>query len=428
MSWQRSVSALLSILTGALAPCFAPAGSLAPPTAITAIRNDTFERRDFPWSQNGAQAALDWVKENGGRVILGAGELTLDRALIVWDREVLEGLGRNTKLKLAGEPTSRIPALCVGSHCRVANMNIVGTGYLPHDRTPYNSKGVVAGTTGQGGMEGTTIEGCYLSDWNTTAIDLMSHSKRNVLRNNSISRSGWEGIYVAIFCDSNDISHNAILDCRRNAIDVVGSHNLVVGNTVRGVGLDSLEFAWDTYGILVYSNRDWTGHVSGNVVRGNTVESCYDGIAVLASNASVNEGTVVEGNDVFQNRRYGIWVGSASAKKPYAIVQDINIRGNEVRQNAKDGIILKPVSRRVGIVDNHIFENGTSGIHIQSAPEAVDSVVIRENVVHNNREMGVEIDSLVVRSLITENVIARNGGVSIRDTGIGTTVVRNRAE
>ncbi len=419
------VAGLLSLACTLIIWPLEAAGQVSP-AAITAIRNVTFERRDFAWSQGGAQAALDWVKDRGGKVTLGAGELKLDRSLYVWDRIDLEGLGRKTTLKLEGTPTSRVPLLRVGSRCRVANLSLVGTGYLPNDRTPYNSKGVVGGTDALGRMDSTTVEGCYFADWNTTAIDLIAHSRWNTIRGNTVTRSGWEGIYIAIYCDSNLVSGNLVTDCRRNAIDVVGSGNRVIGNTVRGVGEDSTSLNTDTFGICVYSLRNATGPVSGNLIAQNIVQSCFDGISVTAAIDSDLRDVTIKDNDVFENRRFGIRLGHGNGLPPYPRFLATLVSNNRVHGNAADGIAIDRLPRSTVISGNDVFSNGGSGILARSDPGCVDSTTITSNHIHNNVRYGIEIGPKVPRTRLEGNSILSNPLGQIHDEGASTFQRGNR--
>ena len=371
----------------------------------------------FPGTEEGIRSALDTLRTTGGTVTLEAGEYSIIKTLTVWDNTELRGQGTQTRLVATGPLTSSIQLLRVGCGCHVTGLALIGTGYPKADFTPYGSHGIVGGTSGLGGMNHTVIEGCAFEGWNTIAINLAPNSRGNVIRNNSIRGSGWEGIYVAQYCDSNRIEGNQILSCRRNAIDVVGSYNTIVDNHIADVGLDSVSLSMDTDGILLYSKVATTGAVRGNRVEGNVIQNAYNGISILAGADSDNQNAVIIGNTVSDCRASGVRVGGGPGE-PIQRIRNIKIEDNEIARCDSSGIYVEKIPQCVTIRGNHIYMNRGDGIRVESVGNQVRGITITKNALISNGRRGIYVGLPACARVKHDNILegnaeGPNGGASV---------------
>jgi parallel beta-helix repeat protein len=371
----------------------------------------------FPGTEDGIRAALDTLRATGGTVTIAAGEYRITGPLTVWDRTKLQGRGKDTRLVGSCTSTERFQLLRVGSDCQVQDLSVVGPGYVKGDFTAYSGRGIVGGTDGKGGMNRSLIERCVLVGWNTTAIDLLPNSSGNTIRGNHITGSGWEGIYLAQYCDSNLVEENWIDSCRRNAIDVVGSFNLVRNNHISDIGLDSTSLAVDTDGIMIYSRATTTGIVRGNRVERNTIRNAYNGISVLAGIDSDDLDATILGNTISECRASGMRIGSKPTV-PMQRICNIRIENNEIARCDSSGIYVEKIPQCVTIRRNHIYMNRSDGIRLVSVGNQVRGITITKNSIVSNGRRGIYVGpgacARVKHDNILEgNVEGPNGGANV---------------
>jgi len=370
----------------------------------------------FAGTEDGIRAALDSLRATGGLVSLDRGDYKISKSLIVWDGTTLMGAGEMTRLIAVGEPTSTLQMVKLGSNSRVLNLALIGAGYPRTDWKAYGSHGIVGGTNGLGGMRGSRIEGCVFQGWNTIAINLAPHSKANEITNNRISDSGWEGIYLAQYCDSNLVQENTIDSCRRNAIDVCGSFNVIRRNHITNIGVDSTTLSVDTDGILTFALAPTTGTIQGNLIEENDVRNAYNGISVLAGTDSQNLNAILRGNRIQKCRAAGMRLGSHPTKTPQ-LVRNIKIENNEITGCDSSGIFLESIPQSVVIERNHIYTNRGDGIRIVSAGDQIRAITIAKNTIVSNARRGIFADPPACVQVKSDNVLegnaeGPNGGAS----------------
>jgi len=407
---------LACLLLVALVAAAPPNPSPAFPGPVAATRGGKGTPMYFPGTEDGIRSALDSLRATGGMVSLDRGDYKIAKSLIVWDGITLMGAGETTRLVAVGEPTSTLQMLKVGSHCRILSMALIGCGYLHNDWKAYGSHGIVGGTNGLGGMRGSRIEDCVFVGWNTIAINLAPNSKQNEVMNNRISESGWEGIYLAQYCDSNVVQENTIDSCRRNAIDVVGSFNVIRRNHITNVGADSSSLSVDTDGILTFALAPTTGTVQGNLIEENDVRNAYNGISVLAGTDSQNLDATIRGNRIQQCRAAGMRIGSHRTNTPQ-LVRNIKIEKNEILGCDSSGIYLENIPQFVVIQGNHIYTNRGDGIRVVSADDQVKGITIAKNAIISNARRGIYASPPACVTVKSDNVLegnaeGPNGGAS----------------
>jgi len=402
---------LLLALVGAGLP-----GNRASVGPVSAMHGGKGTPMYFPGTEDGIRAALDSLRSTGGLVSLDRGDYKIAKSLIVWDGITLMGAGEMTRLIAVGGPTSTLQMLKVGSNCRILNLALIGAGYPRNDWKAYGSHGIVGGTNGLGGMRGSRIEGCIFQAWNTIAINLAPNSKQNEVMNNRISDSGWEGIYLAQYCDSNVVQENTIGSCRRNAIDVCGSFNVIRRNHITNIGVDSASLSVDTDGILTFALAPTTGTVQGNLIEQNDVRNAYNGISVLAGTDSQNLDATLRGNRIEQCRGAGMRLGSHRTNTPQ-LVRNIKIENNQISSCDSSGIFLENIPQCVVITGNHIDTNHGDGIRVVSADDQVKGITISKNAIISNARRGIFADPPACVHVKSDNVLegnaeGPNGGAS----------------
>ena len=408
-----------ALLSGLLLACVAgsPDSGRAPAhSPVSAVRGSKGPPLYFPATEDGIRAALDTLRTTGGLVSLDRGDYKIAKSLIVWDRITLMGAGEQTRLIAVGEATSTLQMLKVGSNCRILSMALIGTGYPRNDWKACGSHGIVGGTDGLGGMRGSRIEDCTFQGWNTIAINLAPNSKNNEVMNNRISESGWEGIYLAQYCDSNLVQENTIDSCRRNAIDVVGSFNVIRRNHITNIGVDSTSLSVDTDGILTFALAPTTGTVRGNLIEENDVRNAYNGISVLAGTDSQNLDATLRGNRIERCRAAGMRLGSHRTNTPQ-FVRNIKIEKNQIAGCDSSGIFLENIPQDVVIQGNHIDTNRGDGIRVVSAHDQVRGITITKNSILSNARRGIYADPPSCVQVKSDNVLegnaeGSNGGAS----------------
>ncbi len=413
-----------SFVAGLLILAALPGRSSAAAAQIEALSYRDNRVLSFPADSTGLRAALDTLRTAGGVVTVPSGVYTITRSLTLWPNTTLAGEGWATVIRLQAPVNTPLRALRVSRRCRVATLTLRGTGYVSSDPKAYGATGIIGGADENGGMDSTVIEGCHITGWNTNGINLAAHSSHNVVKNNSIDSCGWEGIYVAQYCDDNSLIGNSITACRHNAIDIVGSRNVVEANMIRDIGIEIPDSDFDTYGVLIFSVAKTTGAIGDNTVRDNTIENCYEGIAVLASVDSDNHRATIRNNTVLESRKYGIRIGGGGSPLPR--ITGVRIESNQVLGCASDGILLDRIPRLVTVSLNYAFQNGGAGIRAIAVAGGTDSLVITSNRIWRNGGNGVEIGKGVERCIIQRNTFGPNARRSILDSSSGARVEDNR--
>ena len=163
--------------------------------------------------------------------------------------------------------------------------------------------------------------------------------------------------------------------------------------------------------------HDWNGdgvswQISEHVtVRNNEVYGCTN-LGMHPGTGS--SGSLIEGNDSHHNDGDGLFVCWR--------VQNGIVKNNRLHHNKKCGINTGHKDSDMLYLGNQIYDNGTAGIRLreQDALNAPHRSVFRENVIENNGEYGILIES-PAEDVIIENNTIRDTGKGIQKIGIYVT-------
>lgn len=246
----------------------------------------------------------------------------------------------------------------------------------------YSSNNTVAGNI----ILNTTEVGIWLNSYNNTVVNntisgavepvqsscggihLEDGSHNNTIRGNIISERAY-GIYLAFWSDTNNIVGNTILNLSYNVpygIIVWSSNNWIIGNTIMNV---------DYTGIRLNSPEGYPNRCMNNVVSGNAISYCNDGIAVsfessfntvTANNVSnVNTGISIWNHsnkntligNILNNNGLGISLAAFS--------ENNTIEGNVITSNSYGVDILDSSNNK--LFNNNVTANTYSNIYIDSS-------------------------------------------------------------
>jgi hypothetical protein len=179
------------------------------------------------------------------------------------------------------------------------------------------------------------------------------------------------------------VSHNEILDCRKEGIDIKdgSSDGRVFGNDIHQTASFSIY-------VDAYSKHTFNIQVYRNLIHDN-----YDfGITLSSERGGLLENVYVYNNIIYHNRYSGIWLSPAGP-------------GNSLGQH--------PI-KNISIINNTIYNNGWTdyggGINV-SDPNAQE-VIIRNNLVSQNLSFQIKVDPKVQPQNVTidHNLIDRYRG------------------
>ncbi|HUS95631.1 MAG TPA: right-handed parallel beta-helix repeat-containing protein, partial [Hyphomicrobiaceae bacterium] len=123
--------------------------------------------------------------------------------------------------------------------------------------------------------------------------------------------------------------------------------------------------------------------VSNSAYIGNTAyENGRHGFNVVTSSHNM----LLENNVAYDNASAGIVVQRGSDDR--ALVENVIIRGGEVYDNAREGILVK-LSDNVLVTDVNVHDNDRYGIRVQGAT----NVTLEDNTVTNNSQAGHDVYS-----------------------------------
>lgn len=281
------------------------------------------------------------------------------------------------------------------------------------------------------------IQNCQIYGAGNDAVTMSSDSQRIRIMNNRMDQPGSNAIEV----NGSEclVSGNVVVDGGIDGIDVAGSSNLIVDNTI----LVTLA-GYTTHGIDVGGN--------GNVIRGNSIigqtpSICPDtGIEVgggynIVSNNNISTvlfdaidaaaGTEIQ---ILGNAIYDFGVAS-SGEHAGIRTSSFNtiIANNRITQQTDNGATLNGIEVVSGadysqVVGNNIICNALSNeIDIGVSVEAADVVLVSDNAIANCLSYGVAAGRL---ASLTENVsVESNQIVFIRSIGIifGSNAFRAKA-
>jgi len=213
-----------------------------------------------------------------------------------------------------------------------------------------------------------TVERCIIEEWRGGGINTGGSGSFWLITRNIVRNNYQDGIYIADGMSNNTVSNNLVQDNGANGIDINGSGNLVVDNTITGNGRDHPKFTADNWGILIQAVSAQRVHADRNIVSRNVVYANRNGagIAIRGEGAFHANYTIVEGNQSHENVD-GIHVdGSASGE-----VEGTLVMGNVANNNTRYGIVVSSnnsTPRRTRI-SNNIATGDSVGIYLGSPSE-----------------------------------------------------------
>jgi parallel beta-helix repeat protein len=183
------------------------------------------------------------------------------------------------------------------------------------------------------------------------------------------------------------------------------------------------------------TNEYMNGCVGGGIylhkVKNAVVENCVvrnwngDGISW-----QITENVTVRNNEVFGCTNYGMHPGTGS---PGSLIEGNNshhndgdglyvcwrvqngvVKDNQLHHNKEFGICTGHKDSDMLYMNNHIYENGNAGVYLrdEDTSNAPHRSTFRENIIENNGNYGILIESPATDIIIENN--------TIRDTGNGT--------
>ncbi|HYH55711.1 MAG TPA: right-handed parallel beta-helix repeat-containing protein, partial [Anseongella sp.] len=242
--------------------------------------------------------------------------------------------------------------------------------------------------------------GFYNLHFQSTASDISIVNSRFVnpfnSHNGSCTPVVFSGAVTGLVMDSVEIGgdpadKNAAGVLFQNTLTDAQISNVTVSNTVgtaitltgavTNAVLDGLTISGTGEGVGVRnaaSGLTITGSTISDITGGNN-----DGIEVYGN--FPHTGVVISGNTVERTGRSGIIVHTTHATSEYTV------SGNTVRNMPSHGIMVwaGEGARDVTITGNIAYDNGGSGVYLQSGP---DQILVRQNSLYNNAIKGIELN------------------------------------
>ena len=246
---------------------------------------------------------------------------------------------------------------------------------------------------------------------------VLDQSHNNSILENNIKDNTQEGIYI-VNSHNNTIVKSEIKDNTINGIYVSNSDdNVISENKIQNNG-DGIHLINSRFNSLsentIYNNTQHGVHLddSGlNVIMANIIwENGENGINFIQS-----QNNVISDSYIYNNGLHGISLDSVSDQN--------NISKNRIYDNIENGINLKD-SFNLNIWDNNIHNNGLNGILSHDGEYGT----FYGNIIQNNSDMGVYLNSSTWRNVFYENFF-RNNGKHVVDDGSNnewnTTIIGN---
>jgi parallel beta-helix repeat protein len=203
----------------------------------------------------------------------------------------------------------------------------------------------------------------------------------NVTNGNIIGNSFYNHRNAGVYGTATDyitVTGNTF-ENHQHGVYLGGSYNEVIGNTFKGDGTGS--------GIIIQFSSTY----HDNLIDGNTVENCWQGIFIFDS-----DNNTISGNTLIKNLNYGIAVTATADNNLFL--------GNSLLNNTLSGIIIE------NCVDSTIegtkaIANQQHGIYLMNA----DYTTIYHNRLINNVQDGVHLATGSSNNLIYYNFFGGNG-------------------
>ncbi len=223
------------------------------------------------------------------------------------------------------------------------------------------------------------IRGCELNNsivsGSEAGVYLNNVTNGNII-DNHFDNNRNTGVYLFL-SDYNLISGN-LLTNNKHGIYLEGSYNEILGNKIFGDGSGS--------GIIIQFSNGY----HDNLIDGNTVENCWQGMFLFDS-----DNNTISGNTALKNLNYGI-VLTAGANNNF-------ISGNIVFNNTLSGIIID------NSIDNTVEgtlakQNQQNGIYLTNG----DDTTIHNNILIDNVMDGINIATGSANNLLYGNIFLGN--------------------
>jgi len=306
------------------------------------------------------QAAVDAITAAGGGVLLfPRGQCVLSRTITSYKAPIVfQGMGgAGTILRWTSD---------------VHGFTVTAAGSVIRDLTIRGPGGDVNGAgfgINSGNATRVTVHDCIIEQWRGGGINTGGGGSLWVIARNTVRNNYQDGIYIADGTSHSTVSGNAVEENGANGIDINGSENLIVENTVTTSGLRHTLNTADTWGILIQAVDAQRVHADMNLIIHNVVYRNPNGpgIAIRGEGAFHANFNIVEGNHSYQNGQDGILVdGSATGA-----VEGTQVIGNVTNDNHRYGIAVtadKATPTRTRIANN-IATGNSAGILLTSARE-----------------------------------------------------------
>lgn len=285
----------------------------------------------------GIQEALDSLPSTGGCVYLPSGRLEITKPIYMKSNQALIGAGQSSIITTKTANIDLIKCLNVGKAnitpgVLISNLHLVG----------------IDSGTGNGILveesHYTTIRDCWIEKTYYgiyfKALDAdTENTDNNIISNNHIFNTLTWGIYLygetPGRCEDNVVQGNVLNYCGNGIGVYPGRRNSIVGNTVE----DSVN-----YGIRLQG-----GHKN-----------------------------IVVGNVVSESGRVGICLNN----EDYTIISNNSVCYNDSGGSTYSGILIYSDTNRCTIIGNSCLSNGTYGIYIKDAN--CDRNIILGNIAYGN--------------------------------------------
>lgn len=275
--------------------------------------------------------AITALPDEGGTVVLLAGNYDIAGTITPVDNLTLEGQGRATTLIAADNLDDEIMYASGISHLRLANFAVDGN-KANQTGAPDPDEGTNLRFTN---LTYSTIENLFVYDCNLRGLDFWTGCDFNTVINSDFYNNNTEGVIVNDG-DSNTFIGNIFRDNENDGINLYfnSANNVVGGNIAVGNG---------TGGFTCEKELGGGNPSQRNIFTGNYSAGNREGFVLDESHWNV-----IEGNYSYSNTEEGIDLLASDAN----IIKD-----NCVRDNTEEGINLNATSDNNVVTDNYLTGN-----------------------------------------------------------------------
>jgi nitrous oxidase accessory protein NosD len=341
------------------------------------------------YTNRSIQYAIDALEITGGQVILNPGLYTISAPVRLKSNVVLKGSGEGTVLK---------------RDQGVQTHYVVDADFGELKLTVESTDGFEVGMKVQ--ITDDQNNGC----WNVSTA-YITDIKDNVIY---LDR----GLIRDYRSDQNGLVSNA-----SSVIDVVEAENCTISDLVVDGNRKENFFAdgCNNAGILIFKStwinvegvqvRDFNGEgISWQITEHVTIRNSE---ISGSGNTGLHPGTgspfsVIADNDVHHNKQDGLFIC-------WRVYQS-TVKGNRFHHNGRYGICTGHKDTDVLFENNHIFENGSDGVHLRGErePNAPHRNSFTGNIIENNGTggagYGFSVNSPARELKVTENVFKNSSG------------------